>query len=205
MLVSHVPLFDVGDEDVLFVKNNTKSACPLVGCADGRMRIIDSKMYDEEGYRIVAPKNLSTFTKGKCEASSIVDSHNIGNIPLRWEDSPEPKTATNAVSTASAVDQLPQVSSTVFADYLKSTVTSRSANATSMATAQPMVFSADFNQKLVVADSQPVAESQQPKVAPYATSTTGVSAIEKQEVEQRIKETEQNQSNGADKGIMPTF
>lgn len=37
---SLTPLFDVGDRDLLFVRNNTVSACPLVNCAEGRFRLL---------------------------------------------------------------------------------------------------------------------------------------------------------------------
>jgi hypothetical protein len=46
------PRFDIGDEDVLFVKDNTDAFCPLVGETDGRLRIIDGQVYTESGHEI---------------------------------------------------------------------------------------------------------------------------------------------------------
>lgn len=43
------PRFDVGDEDVLFVAGNGTLACPLVGNAHGRFRIIAGQVYTESG------------------------------------------------------------------------------------------------------------------------------------------------------------
>ncbi len=48
-LVSHQPLFDIGDQDILLVKGNTRQSCPLVGCSHGRFRMIGGVMVNEEG------------------------------------------------------------------------------------------------------------------------------------------------------------
>ena len=40
MTVSKVPLFQVGDEDLLFVSGNGEDGCPLVLCEWGRYRIL---------------------------------------------------------------------------------------------------------------------------------------------------------------------
>jgi hypothetical protein len=208
LMVSHVPLFDVGDEDVLFVKDNTKSACPLVGCSDGRMRVINEKMYDEEGYRIVAPKNLSSFGKGKREALPSIDEHDLGGIPLRWVESTEPKSvvSTNPPQSVSAMDSLPQVSVSVFLKQVKSVPSAVSSIAT--IAAMPAPLSADINQALVIADSKQVATGDaQIKGASYSAVAISedISPAERLEIERRIQETEQNQTDGSEKGIMPIF
>jgi hypothetical protein len=46
---SEVPIFQVGDQDILFVRGNGESGCPLVDCADGRYRILDGAVYDGHG------------------------------------------------------------------------------------------------------------------------------------------------------------
>lgn len=43
------PLFDVGDTDVLMVADNGVNGCPLVDCADGRVRVLDGGLYTDSG------------------------------------------------------------------------------------------------------------------------------------------------------------
>ena len=47
-----IPLFDVEDRDILFVKKNGQSICPLVGCKKGRLRVIDYKIYTYLGHPV---------------------------------------------------------------------------------------------------------------------------------------------------------
>jgi hypothetical protein len=49
LAVSLAPQFDVGDEDILFVRGNGVSDCPLVGNRDGRLRIVDGQVYSDSG------------------------------------------------------------------------------------------------------------------------------------------------------------
>lgn len=53
LVASNTPLMDVGDTDILFVRNNTKSGCPLVGCEQGRFREISGLIFDNLGRSIV--------------------------------------------------------------------------------------------------------------------------------------------------------
>lgn len=90
MYSPHIPLFDLGEEDVLFVKNNTVAACPLVGCANGRLRVINEKIYSEEGESIVADPNNGSFYKGLRESLAVVDNHNMDGILLSSISSTDP-------------------------------------------------------------------------------------------------------------------
>jgi hypothetical protein len=47
--LAQAPRFDLGDQDILLMRGNTELACPLVGCADGRFRVLQSPE-DEEPY-----------------------------------------------------------------------------------------------------------------------------------------------------------
>ncbi|HMV68044.1 MAG TPA: hypothetical protein PKA64_14450 [Myxococcota bacterium] len=44
-----MPKFDLGDRDVLFVTHNGEWACPLVGGANGRLRVIGDVVYTDDG------------------------------------------------------------------------------------------------------------------------------------------------------------
>jgi hypothetical protein len=73
MRASNVPVFQQGDEDILFVRNSGEKGCALAGCADGRFRILNGLIYDGTGVpvqrvesgRVVAagdvPAELGTF------------------------------------------------------------------------------------------------------------------------------------------------
>lgn len=49
LMASNIPLFDIGEQDVMFVRGNAKYACPLVECVRGRVRIIDGMAFNDEG------------------------------------------------------------------------------------------------------------------------------------------------------------
>lgn len=44
---------DVGDRDILLVAGNGAAECPIVGCANGRFRLIGESVYDEGGRDLV--------------------------------------------------------------------------------------------------------------------------------------------------------
>lgn len=50
--VSGVPEFKVGDQDLLFVRRNGISPCPLVGWEQGRFRIVRGNVFDEFGREV---------------------------------------------------------------------------------------------------------------------------------------------------------
>lgn len=48
--VSNSPVFQLGDEDILFINNNGQTnGCPLVDCVDGRIRVLKEGVYDGHG------------------------------------------------------------------------------------------------------------------------------------------------------------
>ena len=49
LMISDIPLLGMGDEVVLLVADNGASACPLVDCAEGLVRISDGRAYDSGG------------------------------------------------------------------------------------------------------------------------------------------------------------
>lgn len=46
---SNVPVFQVGDEDVLFVQQSGAAGCALAGCVDGRYRVLRGAVYNGHG------------------------------------------------------------------------------------------------------------------------------------------------------------
>ena len=51
--VSEFPDFQLGDRDVLFVEQNGVAGCPLVGCMDGRFRLVEGRVYTEGGVGVI--------------------------------------------------------------------------------------------------------------------------------------------------------
>ncbi len=49
---SITPQFDLDDDDILFVKGNTKDICPLVDHRQGRLRVVDHQVYTESGSEV---------------------------------------------------------------------------------------------------------------------------------------------------------
>ena len=52
MLVPGMPMFDIGDRDILFVSKNRNGSCPLVGWEHGRFRVINGSVYTEQGQEV---------------------------------------------------------------------------------------------------------------------------------------------------------
>lgn len=49
LFVSTIPVFQVGDEDVIFARTDNDDACPLVGAIYGRVRVEQGRIYDNFG------------------------------------------------------------------------------------------------------------------------------------------------------------
>lgn len=53
LMVGHTPMFDIGNEDILFVRGNGAAGCPLVECEHGRIRIHEAAAYGPHGTAMV--------------------------------------------------------------------------------------------------------------------------------------------------------
>jgi hypothetical protein len=92
MQAGGVPLFDVGDQDVLFVKDNGKSSCPLVGCAQGRYRLIGKQVYNDEGREIFL--SAGKLLRGRSVPLEEVLTNTIGTQTIRQVEVVEPGEST---------------------------------------------------------------------------------------------------------------
>lgn len=59
-----VPKYQVGDEDVLFVKSNGETGCPLVMCEFGRYRVLDGLVYEAHGSPVTRMSTSKILTDG---------------------------------------------------------------------------------------------------------------------------------------------
>ncbi|NEO23287.1 hypothetical protein [Moorena sp. SIO4A5] len=81
LTVSGVPFFDVGEMAILFVKGNGKSGCPLVGCAEGRIRVINNQAFSDEGQPILLTSQ-EQLVYGKHRPLKEVLTHRIGDTVI---------------------------------------------------------------------------------------------------------------------------
>lgn len=65
LIPPHVPRFNVGEKDVLFVSRNGESECPLVGCSAGRLRIHNDRVYTAAGQPVTAIEQGRILSAGK--------------------------------------------------------------------------------------------------------------------------------------------
>lgn len=79
---SDYPLFDLKDVDVVFVKGNTTSACPLVECANSRMRAIQELIFNERGQQVVFTRKQD-LDFGKFEPKNEILTHQVSQTTIR--------------------------------------------------------------------------------------------------------------------------
>jgi len=89
MMVPGMPLFDVGDRDILFVRANGETPCPLVGWAQGRFRLINDSVYTDVGQEVWLTAR-GEFAFGPYHPLAEVTTHNLAGMTLEFE-SPSPK------------------------------------------------------------------------------------------------------------------
>jgi hypothetical protein len=82
---SFLMLFDVGDRDVLFVSGNTDAGCPLVGCADGRFRVIQDHVFNDEG-QAVELDDTGSLTLGALFDLPEVMTHKVSETVIARRD-----------------------------------------------------------------------------------------------------------------------
>lgn len=83
MLIPGVPLFDIGDRDVLFVRGNGQQLVPLVGWQEGRFRIVNDLVYSDAGNEVWLSKD-GKLVFGKVRLLEEVMTHAMGATPLRF-------------------------------------------------------------------------------------------------------------------------
>ncbi len=84
---NHMPFFDVGDQDILFVRNNGRSRCPLVGCSRGRFRLIEGQFFSEEGQQWFLDRG--NLQPGQFFSLEAVETHRVGVDLIRKVEFPK--------------------------------------------------------------------------------------------------------------------
>lgn len=78
---ANYPLFDLGDMDVIFVKGNTVSSCPLVECANSRMRSLQEMIFNDRGQQVVMTRKQQ-LAFGKFEQKQEILTHQISQTTI---------------------------------------------------------------------------------------------------------------------------
>lgn len=81
MSIPGFPLFDPGDHDILMVQGNVIRNCPLVGCSQGRFRIIDGVITNEFGL-LMNPDSLGEYIGNKAIANEAIDTHEMNQVTM---------------------------------------------------------------------------------------------------------------------------
>jgi hypothetical protein len=81
LVASELPAFDVGDRDLLFVAGNGFKACPLVGCAGGRIRLVRGYAYTDDGAALALAG--TELRRGRVHDLQEVDTHTIAGHVFR--------------------------------------------------------------------------------------------------------------------------
>jgi len=82
LLIPGVPLFDVGDRDVLFIRGNGTELVPLVGWQQGRFRIVNDLVYSDEGEEVWLTDS-GELVLGEPQPLVEVTTHDLGGSTLQ--------------------------------------------------------------------------------------------------------------------------
>ncbi|HET8646721.1 MAG TPA: hypothetical protein VFO85_14600, partial [Vicinamibacteria bacterium] len=82
LTIPGVPLFDVGERELLFVQGNGQALCPLVGWHQGRLRLIEGQAYTDDGREVFLGAD-GDFAFGAQHALREVVTARIGGQEFR--------------------------------------------------------------------------------------------------------------------------
>ncbi len=139
--VSEMPEFDLGDRDLMFVKDNGISGCPLVGCTQGRLRVINGLVYTDSGREVLFDSDRIKF--GRLHELDVVLSNGLAMIVSQALPPTEANTAPTRAVRIESVLELARTTSSPSAVVRDVSV---SADASFMV--GPQVSDADFERRV---------------------------------------------------------
>lgn len=73
---SGIPTFDLGERDIVFIRDNGAGPCPLLSCAAGRLRVVDG-LVTSDGGRAVKLGALGEISVGEQLDLDVVEHHDF--------------------------------------------------------------------------------------------------------------------------------
>jgi hypothetical protein len=168
LTVSGVPLFDVGDRDILFTKGNGKFACPLVNCEAGRWRSINNQMFTDDGKPLLI-NSQGLLSEGKPVALKQVLTNKIGDVTLTSVLSQRNRDPKNSDRNSNSTSETPSLKTSVAQskplqpEQVESLVKSQLlelSRTRQLVTPQNVTFNANSKAGFVLPEPKPVAPAQ---------------------------------------------
>lgn len=194
-LVSNLPTFDVGDEDILFVKGNGEMPCPLAGCTKGRIRIISGVLQDEHGYVLHSDSATEYVTIGDRIPSTAVDTYSLGNAVFTMVHPKTEITPAKGKEKPPTKATPPRLTEKAIKDKTKSHAANKAKANGSVATVitgEPKKLNADINMSFKGLAYDQLSEIPSGKAQMVATQAIVMSPEEEFEVRQREIDTATN-------------
>lgn len=79
LVIPGMPLFDLGDRDILFVRGNGMAITPIVGWSQGRYRVIRGELFSDEGQELRATPE-GGLARGRRHDLEEVSTNRIGEV-----------------------------------------------------------------------------------------------------------------------------
>lgn len=174
LTVSRVPLFDIGDKDTLFVKDNGISGCPLVECDSGRLRLIQNNVFTDTGRPLVMDAN-GDVTYASAVTLEEVRTNKIGSVVLKavFPNQSSGVDAQQGVNTpASLAVNIP--ATTITADKLELLIRNQVNRLTAVGQLRikPFKVSVDPQEKFSIPPTQAASPSLPPSITPASIPQT---------------------------------
>lgn len=83
LMIPGVPMFDVGDRDILFIRGNGTQIAPLVGWEQGRYRIVQGMVYSDAGEEVWLT-GRAKVALGKQHALKEVVTHDLAGTVMEF-------------------------------------------------------------------------------------------------------------------------
>ena len=111
MFVSTLPVFQVGDEDIIFVQTDDHNACPLVGAVNGRLRLVDGHVYDNFGTTLSLTNDALVAGEWRyIERANVFD---VGAVHVQRNISVGDESVAVGMDSSVLLDRLAEISATL--------------------------------------------------------------------------------------------
>lgn len=105
LMASNAPTLDEGDHDIVLIAGNGASDCPIVGCNQGRFRVVGESVYDDDGRDLVAVER-ERFTRGEPRDLPEVGRWTSVGLELEYDERPRPADPAATMSAAAFRDMV---------------------------------------------------------------------------------------------------